>query len=77
MHKGIAAQNRNTQNRYLQPGSHKITLNGVEQIIEFSDRPYRYVNTLSIDKLDNLWDKGKANDDFYLDNPNAGKYFVQ
>jgi hypothetical protein len=51
-----------------------ITLNNVNKIIAFTDRPYRLVKEISLDDLDKLWDKDEGSNDFYIDNPNAALY---
>jgi len=47
----------------------KLTLNGVPNVIYFSDRPTRKAGHLSLEKFVESWNKG--NDSFKADPPNA------
>ena len=46
-----------------------LTLNGVPNVIYFSDRPVRKAGHLSLEKFVEMWDKG--DDSFKADPPNA------
>ncbi len=46
-----------------------LTLNGVPNVIYFSDRPARKAGHLSLEKFVEMWDKG--DDSFKADPPNA------
>ena len=46
-----------------------LTLNGVPNVIYFSDRPARKAGHLSLEKFVEMWDKG--DDSFKTDPPNA------
>ena len=46
-----------------------LTLNGVPNVIYFSDRPVRVAGHLSLEKFVEMWDKG--DDSFKADPPNA------
>jgi len=46
-----------------------LTLNGVPNVIYFSDRPARKAGHLSLEKFAGMWDKG--DDSFKADPPNA------
>ncbi len=47
----------------------KLTLNGVPNVIYFSDRPARKAGHLSVSEFIEMWDKGV--DSFKADPPNA------
>ena len=53
----------------------KLTLNGVPNVIYFSDRPARKAGHLSVSEFIEMWDKGV--DSFKADPPNATLFRVE
>ncbi|VVU94482.1 hypothetical protein CPAV1605_204 [seawater metagenome] len=50
-----------------------LTLNNINKIIEFTNRPFKIVNRIDKEDFSDLWLPGDY-DDFFLDNPNACLY---